>query len=84
MAQQACEGIGRVSSTRCRQLSTKSSAAEIARNSPGTNRIVKQLLSTAEDRGSRSDSLFIERTMPYGMPKDSRDRMSGRKDKKKG
>lgn len=57
-------------------------AEEIARNSPGTNRIVKRLLATSEDRGTRSDSLFIERTAPFGMPEDLKERMAGTADKK--
>ena len=51
-------------------------AAEIARNSPGTNRRVKRLLDDAANRG-RHDALLHERTLPYGMPEDMQERMAG-------
>ncbi len=52
-------------------------ATEIAANSPGTNRIDKALLGANADR-SRTDALLIERNMPFGMPKDRKERMSKR------
>jgi enoyl-CoA hydratase/carnithine racemase len=51
-------------------------AAEIARNSPGTNRRVKRLLDDAANRG-RHEALLHERSLPYGMPEDMQERMSG-------
>ena len=51
-------------------------AAEIARNSPGTNRRVKRLLDDAANLG-RHEALLHERTLPYGMPEDMQERMSG-------
>ena len=50
-------------------------AAEIAANSPGTNRIVKQLL---RDRltTTRDAALLHERTLPYGLPDDMAERMA--------
>lgn len=59
-------------------------AAEIAENSPGTNRIDKALLAANADR-TRSDALLIERNMPFGLPEDMAERMSGsrRSNKKK-
>lgn len=58
-------------------------ATEIAENSPGTNRIDKALLAANADR-TRSDALLIERNMPFGLPEDMKERMSGsrRADKK--
>ena len=52
-------------------------AAEIARNSPGTNRRVKRLL---HDRGETThrEALLRERTLPYGLPEDMQERMSAR------
>jgi enoyl-CoA hydratase len=55
--------------------------AEITANSWGTNRIAKALVDDNAAR-SRRDALLIERTMPYGMAKDRKERMSGRKNKK--
>ncbi len=49
-------------------------AAEIVRNSPGTNRIVKQLIADGKDR-HRTDALVHERSRPYGFPEDMADRM---------
>ncbi len=57
--------------------STDALAAEITANSWGTNRIDKALLATHADR-SRSDALLIERGLPFGMPEDRKERMSGR------
>lgn len=51
-------------------------AAEIASNSPGTNRRVKQLIAAHDDM-TRSDALLHERSLPFGMPEDSAERMSG-------
>jgi enoyl-CoA hydratase/carnithine racemase len=53
-------------------------ATEITANSWGTNRIAKALLKANAER-SRSDALLIERTAPYGFPKDRAERMGGRK-----
>ncbi len=50
--------------------------AEITANSAGTNRIDKALMAANADR-TRSDALLIERNMPFGMPKDRKERMSG-------
>ena len=50
-------------------------AAEIAANSPGTNRIDKALITSHGGR-SRQDTLLIERTLPYGMPSDMKERMN--------
>ena len=61
--------------------STDALAAEITANSWGTNRIDKALIATHADR-SRSDALLIERGLPFGMPEDSKERMSGRGSKK--
>ncbi len=51
-------------------------AAEIAANSPGTNRRVKQLIAAHDDM-TRTDALLHERSLPFGMPEDSAERMSG-------
>ena len=51
-------------------------AAEIAANSPGTNRIDKALLAANADR-LRTDALLIERNLPFGMPEDRAERMAG-------
>ncbi|WP_419928893.1 enoyl-CoA hydratase/isomerase family protein [Candidatus Poriferisocius sp.] len=51
-------------------------AAEIATNSPGTNRRVNQLIAAHDDM-SRTDALLHERSLPFGMPEDSAERMSG-------
>jgi enoyl-CoA hydratase/carnithine racemase len=52
-------------------------AAEIAENSPGTNRIDKALLRDAT-RMARNEALLHEREMPYGMPADMGERMRAR------
>jgi enoyl-CoA hydratase/carnithine racemase len=57
-------------------------AREIAENSWDTNRIVKQLMREHRDV-PRSHALAYERQAPFGMPRDMRDRMSGRSDRKK-
>lgn len=51
-------------------------SAEIAANSPGTNRIVKRLVDghPALDRTQR---LLQERTLPHGLPADMAERMGG-------
>ncbi len=49
-------------------------AAEIATNSPGTNRIVKQLLADRHER-LRDEALRHERRLPHGRPDDMRERM---------
>ncbi len=51
-------------------------AAEIAANSPGTNRRVKQLIAAHDDM-TRTDALLHERSLPFGLPEDSAERMSG-------
>jgi enoyl-CoA hydratase/carnithine racemase len=48
--------------------------AEIVANSSGTNRIDKALLAANRDRG-RSEALRFERTRPFGLPTDTRQRM---------
>lgn len=53
----------------------RSLATEIAANSPGTNRRVKQLIATQDDM-TRNDALVHERSLPFGMPEDSAERMS--------
>ncbi|MEY2468598.1 MAG: enoyl-CoA hydratase [Actinomycetota bacterium] len=50
-------------------------AAEIAGNSAGTNRIDKALLA-AQGRQTRDEALLFERTLPFGVPDDMRERMS--------
>ncbi|MEY2427003.1 MAG: enoyl-CoA hydratase [Actinomycetota bacterium] len=50
-------------------------AAEIAQNSPGTNRIDKALLASHATR-TREEALLYERTLPFGVPDDMRERMS--------
>src|SRR5262249_44318228 len=50
-------------------------AAEIAANSPGTNRRVKLLLRERYER-NRPDALAYERTSPHGMPEDMAERLS--------
>jgi enoyl-CoA hydratase/carnithine racemase len=57
-------------------------AREIAENSWDTNRIVKQLMREHRDV-PRSHALAYERQAPFGMPRDMRDRMSGRSDRNK-
>ena len=49
-------------------------AAEIARNSRGTNRIAKQLIAAHSDM-SRTDALRHERELPFGRPDDMAERM---------
>jgi enoyl-CoA hydratase/carnithine racemase len=56
-------------------------AREIAENSWDTNRIVKQLLRSHADV-PRSHALAYERQAPLGMPRDMKQRMSGRSDRK--
>jgi enoyl-CoA hydratase/carnithine racemase len=51
-------------------------AAEILANSAGTNRRVKRLLATHDDLG-RTEALLHERSLPYGLPEDMQERMSG-------
>ena len=48
--------------------------AEILANSWGTNRIDKALIADAGER-TRVEALLYERTLPYGMPADSKERM---------
>ena len=50
-------------------------AAEILRNSPGTNRRVKRLIAAHADL-TRTDALLYERELPFGVPEDMRERMS--------
>ncbi len=50
-------------------------AAEIVANSWGTNRIDKALMASHGGR-SREDALLIERTLPFGMPEDQKERMN--------
>jgi hypothetical protein len=50
-------------------------AGEICENSWDTNRIVKKLISGGDER-SREESLFWERTQPFGMPRDMQERMN--------
>jgi len=49
-------------------------AAEIAANSPGTNRIVKALIADRSER-TRDEALLHERVTPHGTPADMRERM---------
>jgi len=49
-------------------------ALEIVANSPGTNRIVKQLIADGKDR-HRTDALLHERERPHGVPEDMAERM---------
>jgi enoyl-CoA hydratase/carnithine racemase len=51
-------------------------AGEILANSRGTNRIVKQLIAAQSNLG-RTEALLHERTLPFGMPEDMQERMSG-------
>jgi enoyl-CoA hydratase len=51
-------------------------AAEILKNSRGSNRIIKALLAGAQER-SWKDALQFEREMPFGMPADMAERMQG-------
>ncbi|MGI9646108.1 MAG: enoyl-CoA hydratase/isomerase family protein [Ilumatobacteraceae bacterium] len=50
-------------------------AAEIGRNSRGTNVRVKRLIASRDDM-TRTDALLHERELPFGMPEDMRERMS--------
>ena len=50
-------------------------ATEILANSPGTNRRVKRLIADRDQR-TRTEALLHERTLPYGVPEDMRERMS--------
>ena len=50
-------------------------AAEILRNSAGTNRIDKALLAAGAQQ-TRNEALRFERTMPFGLPDDMLERMS--------
>jgi enoyl-CoA hydratase/carnithine racemase len=53
-------------------------AEEIARSSPGTNRIDKALL--ASGRGvTRRDALAFQRSAPFGVPADMQERMRARR-----
>ncbi len=56
-------------------------AAEITANSAGTNRIDKALVAGHSDR-TRSDALLIERALPFGVPDDTKERMSARASRK--
>ena len=49
-------------------------AAEICRNSPGTNSRVKRLIAAHDDM-DRTAALLHERELPFGMPEDMRERM---------
>jgi enoyl-CoA hydratase len=53
-------------------------AAEIQRNSPGTNRIYKSLLAAGQ-RKSRAEALHHERLVPFGLPEDMAERMGRRR-----
>lgn len=57
-------------------------AREITRNSWDTNRIVKHLLRSHADC-PRNHALAYERQAPLGMPRDLKERMGGRSDKKR-
>jgi len=50
-------------------------ASQIAANSAGTNRIVKQLIADRYER-TRPEALLHERALPYGRPDDMAERMS--------
>ena len=54
----------------------ESLAQEIAANSPGTNRITKQLVDERQ-QVTRAEALLRERTMPHGLPEDMAARMGG-------
>lgn len=58
-------------------------AREIAANSWGTNRIVKQLMRAHTDT-PRTQALAFERQAPFGAPEDRQERMSRRSSNKKG
>lgn len=49
-------------------------AAEILKNSRGTNRRVKKLIETQSDM-SRTEALLHERSLPFGVPEDMEERM---------
>ena len=49
-------------------------ATEITRNSPGTNRIVKRLITDRAER-TRGEALRHERELPHGRPDDMPERM---------
>lgn len=51
-------------------------ATEIAANSPGTNSIDKQLILSYGSM-TRAEALLHERTLPFGLPDDMGERMSG-------
>ena len=51
-------------------------SAEITNNSPGTNRRVKRLIDDRANLGRRA-ALLHERALPYGVPEDMVERMSG-------
>lgn len=53
-------------------------ASEVAANSAGTNRIVKQLLRAGTNM-PRPAALNFERARPFGMPEDMAERMAGSK-----
>jgi len=50
-------------------------AAEICRNSAGTNRRVKQLVAAHDDM-ERTAALLHERALPFGVPEDMQERMN--------
>jgi enoyl-CoA hydratase/carnithine racemase len=50
-------------------------AAEICENSWDTNRFVKQLIAGGDER-SRTEALIWEREMPFGSPRDMKERMN--------
>jgi len=56
-------------------------AAEIAQNSAGTNRIDKALIA-AQGRQTRDEALLFERSLPFGLPEDMRERMAAPTKKK--
>jgi enoyl-CoA hydratase/carnithine racemase len=56
-------------------------AAEITRNSAGTNRIDKALIASYGSR-TRDEALLFERTLPFGVPDDMRERMAAPAKKK--
>ena len=51
-------------------------AAEILKNSPGTNRRVKLLIADRSER-TRIEALLHERTLPHGLPEDMAERLAG-------